>query len=191
MSPTAFHDQPDEHRKVSYYPAPPRRNKLPFQFSLATLLFVTTFVAVGAGLTAADVTLGASFLVVGGLALVRTFIECGRILQDGRLMLMSDKLGALVVSFGYTFLALVSAIVVYSVLGMLALGVASAAQWVAEMLAGPTAGLAAAAVVGFVLIACAVFVAARTFYSLYWKTISPRTTVDPLSTDLADNKMGR
>ena len=153
----------------------------PYQFSLSTLLVVMAFFAVGTALTTADRGLGGWFFVVIGLTLMRTFVECRRLLCDGRVLLMSRKLLAFAVSFGYTFLAFFSAMIVFSVLSMIAFAVASVAQLIGEFLGGQTVGLLTISVVGFGLMLGAALVAARTFYSLYWQTILPRTTLDPLT----------
>jgi hypothetical protein len=179
MSLLAIASQPSEIRELADPAEPPRWSPAPFQFSLGTLLVVMTFFAVGTALTTADRGLGAWFFVVVGLTLMRTFVECRRHFSDGQTVLVSRKLLAFAVSFGYTFLAFFSAMIVFSVLSMLGVAIAIMAHLIAAFLGGQTVGMITMASVSFSLMVGAALVAARTFYSLYWQTILPRTTLDP------------
>ena len=178
MSAGAANERRGEDGEIAHLAAPRRRAAAAYQFSLGTLLLLMTLVAVVAGLTVAVPPLGGWIIVVGSLGLVRTIVECRRYLKDGRELFFADKLGSFVSSLGYSFLAIISAMIMFGFLSMFAMGAAALAQAIGEAVAGPTAAVYAASVVGFVMILPVVAAAVATFFSVYWKTLSPRTTLD-------------
>ena len=174
-APDRRHEDPD----VGYLVEPRRRRPSANQFSLGTLLLLMTLVAVAIGLAVAIPPLGGWILVVGSLGLVRTIVECRRFLKDGRELLFVDKVSSFIGSLGFSFFAVISGMIIFGFLSMFAMGLAFLAQVIGEAVAGPAVATYAASVVGFVLILAVVAASVATFYSVYWKTISPRTTLDP------------
>lgn len=164
----------------SVAPADPLRSRPSLlQFTLETLLLVMTLVATGLGLLVAVPPLGAWFVVIGGLALVRTIVECRRFLQDGRPLLLADKLGSFFGSLGYSFLAVVCSMIVFGMLSVFAMAVAGIVAQIMELVGSPPASDLVLAIIGFVATLPALAVTAMSFFSVYWKTILPRTTLDP------------
>lgn len=168
MSASAVNDQPAECR--------PRPGLL--QFTLETLLLVMTLVAAGLGLLVAVPPLGAWFVVIGGLALVRTIVECRRFLQDGRRLLLADKLGSFFGSLGYTFLAAIYSMLVLGALSVVSLAVAALVAWMFEIAGSSIASQWALAIIGLIATLPVFAVTAISFLSVYWNTILPRTTLD-------------
>jgi hypothetical protein len=178
MSAGAANERRGEEREIAYLAEPRRRMPAAYQFSLSTLLLLMTLAAVVIGLTVAIPPLGGWIIVVGSLALVRTIVECRRFLKDGRELLFSDKLVSFGSSLGYSFLAIVAALIMSGFLSMFAMGLTLLAQVIGDVVAGPSAAVYAGSVVGFGLILAVVAAAVATFISIYWRTISPRTTLD-------------
>lgn len=169
MSASAFNDLSAERR--------PRPALV--QFTLETLLLVVTLVAAGLGLLVAVPPLGAWLVIIGGLALVRTIVECRRFLRDGRPLLMADKLGSFFGSLGYTFLAVVYSLLVLGALSVVALAFAAFVAWMFEIADHSIASEWAVAIIGLVATFLILAVMVNAFHSVYWQTILPRTTLDP------------
>jgi hypothetical protein len=179
MSSGTANHEPAGDREIAFLAEPRQQPPNALQFSLSTLLLIMTLVGVGAGLVLAVPPLGGWFIIIGSLALVRTLVECRRFLKDGRPLLVADKLRSYGGSLGYSFLAVVSAMIAFGVLSMCAMGVAMAVGSIAEYLIGGRGGLIVASIIGFIAIIGAVAVTAISFISVYWKTIEPRLTLDP------------
>ena len=179
MSAAAANQQPPGDREIAHLADPRRPRPGAWQFSLSTLLLIMTLVGFGAGLMVAVPPLGGWFIIVGSLALVRTLAECRRFMQDGRPLLLIDKTRSFGSSLVYSFLAVVSAMIVFGVLSMCAMGLIVAAQSIAEYLAGSNAATIAVSIVGLLSMLGVFAASALSFYSVYWKTIEPRLTLDP------------
>jgi hypothetical protein len=156
----------------------PRRSAPPLlQFSLETLLLATTLIAACLGLVVAVPPLGVPVTVVVTLALIRTLIECRRMILDGRTLRFVDKLTSFLASVGFTVLAIAATYAAFAVSAMAAWTVGETANWII----GDGNGflvLIALPLITLVFVIVVVCGGGVTFFLFYWQTIKPRLTID-------------
>lgn len=174
--PAAANERMTEDRAIARL-AEPRKAAGPLQFSLETLLLVTTLIAACLGLAVAVPALGTPLVVVMVLALVRTLIECRRMLRDGRPIHFGDKLSSFVASLGYSFIALVGLVLSLFFLGAVALVLMSLAADITETIGGRGVAVGLIAILGLILTIAIVVASGIIFSSVYWSTITPRLTL--------------
>jgi hypothetical protein len=150
------------------------------QFSLGTLLLVTTLIASCLGLIVALPPIGTPLTIVAVLALLRSIAECRRMLQDGLPIFVDDKLWSYAGSLVYTFFGLVAAFFTLVLVSILGTAVAAAATLVVESLVGQTAATIVLGIFSLMWLVATLAVSASVFVWVYWRTITPRLTLDRL-----------
>jgi hypothetical protein len=173
MSAGAAEERPSNDREIAHLAHPRRPPPGMFQFSLGTLLLVTTLIAACMGLVVAAPPLGALLTVVVILALVRTAVECRRTLLDGRTLRLVDKLKSFLVSVGFTILAMTAIYAALALSAVAAWTVSSSSNWII----GADDGFIVMVVMPLmtlVFVVIGVCTGGVTFVLLYWRTIQPR-----------------
>jgi hypothetical protein len=161
------------------------------QFSLESLLLVTTLIATCLGVAVTVPSIGGPVAVVALLSLVRTIAECRRFLQDGQRLSLADKCTSFGRSLCYSYLTLVGTLLTVFFLSAVAILVGGAVHWIAGELGGNTARGIIMPIVAVTLAVAVIVGSGVVFILIYWKTLSPRLMLDlqphskPTETDFA------
>jgi hypothetical protein len=169
--PAAARNKPEQDRAISPQAEPRRWRPRTLQFSLETLILVTTLVAACLGIIVAAPVVAPPLVAVIMLALVRTFAECRRVLRSGRTLHVHDKLYSYLRSLAFTALALLSAGVNLLILSIVALMIVSAVQFLVETFGGPSVAAWVAGILSLVFAIAALASAATMFRWWYWTTM--------------------
>jgi hypothetical protein len=179
MSAGAAQDRRQDDPDVGYLAEPRRRPPGWHQFSLETLLLMTTLAAACLGVAVTAPSIGGPVAVVVLLSLARTIAECRRFLLDGRRLSLADKGVSFARSLCYSYVALVGTLLTGFLLTAVAILVGGAVGWMVETLAGNTATGIFMPIVFVALAVAVVAGSGAVFILIYWKTLAPRLTLDP------------
>jgi hypothetical protein len=169
MSADAANERRGEEREIADLVEPHGRPPKLLQFSLETLLLVTTIIAASLGLAVAVPSMGGPVAVLVVLALIRTLAECRQFQCNGRSVSLVDKLHSFGRSLCYSYLTLVGTLLTAFFLTAVAMLIGGVVYEVALEIGG---GTVIAFVMPFVIVSLAVGVIAGSgvvFFLIYWR----------------------